>query len=223
MAVRRGLSVVGQSSRPRELSDRFPFLGRSTRKKKKKAPSCWKVVPCCLRGPSSCQVPNKIELDDLCLGTLWFTRDEDPLELDFVNAEECLYPLMAGIPYQLCSLGNKALHVNDTSYYPETERPYFTVKMLKESVGIACIFGRCLGIRISQIQVHSFRVRVRVRVRVAFVSSFLYVTMILYSQYRPTHQPADVIATNVMKALGSPTTCMCALKVLQSLSVRLLV
>ena len=139
VAVRRGLSVVSQSSRPRELSDRFPFLGRSDSTKKKapkKAPSSWKVVPCCLAGPSSCQVPNKIELDDLCrdgLGTLWFTRDENPLELDFVNAEElhflilCLYPIMAGIPYQLCraaGLGNKVivpLHVNDTSYSRDRE------------------------------------------------------------------------------------------------------
>ncbi len=181
VAVRRGLSVVGNSSRPRELSDRFPFLGRSNSArapKQRKAPGCWKIVPCCLAGPSTHQVPSKIELDYLCrdgLGTLWFTRDEDPLELDFVNAEElhflilCLYPMMAGIPYQFCraaGLGNKVivpLHVNDTSYSPEMEsvrpfKPYFTVKMLKEAVGrkgrlYIRPLSTLVGVRVSQLQV----------------------------------------------------------------------
>ena len=97
-AVRRGLKVISgcrsQSARPRELTDRFPFLERSNPKRLRKGrATAWKTVPCCLRGPSASQVPSKTEMDTFCrpgLGSLWFTRDEDPLELELITASELL-------------------------------------------------------------------------------------------------------------------------------------
>lgn len=162
VAVRRGLSVIrsrrSDTSRPSELSNRFPFLDRSSgpssnKQKKKTRGATWKTVPCCVRGPSCSHVPYKSELDELCregLGTLWFSRTEDPLELELINAEElhflilCLYPILKEVPYEFCraaGVGNKVivpLNIDDSRYIPDVDRPfqpYFTVLKLKDAVG----------------------------------------------------------------------------------------
>ena len=140
-----------ESARPRELTDRFPFLERSNPKRLRKGrATAWKTVPCCLRGPSASQVPSKTEMGRTGLGSLWFTRDEDPLELELITASElhflilCLYPMLRSTPYQFCraaGLGNKVivpLLIDDSSFLPASERPfkpYFSVQMLKDAVG----------------------------------------------------------------------------------------
>lgn len=150
--VQQGLSVVSRdSARPRELTDRFPFLQKA--KKKRNRATGWKTVPCCLGGPSTSNVPCRTELDSLCregVGTLWFTKDEDPLELELLQPAElhflivCLYPMLKSVPYEFCraaGLGNKVivpLKINDDMYLPAAElpfRPYFSVNQLKSAVG----------------------------------------------------------------------------------------
>ena len=71
----------------------------------------WKVVQRVLSGPNIHSLPKRGPLDRLCkcgLGTLWFTKD-DPLSIGtYLTPDElhylflCLYPILAGIPYEFC-------------------------------------------------------------------------------------------------------------------------
>ena len=92
-------------------------------------------------------------MDGLCrigLGTLWFTKEEEPLELDLLNAEELnyllisLYPKLMDVPYQFCRAGGPShqiivpFAIEDASKVPAVDQsfsPYFTVSMLKALVG----------------------------------------------------------------------------------------
>lgn len=164
-AVQRGLSVLNRNRRRSsdtvsgELSDRFPFLSRGTgrqgqgRSKKKVRISTWKTVPCCFSSPSTVRVPTKAVLDTLCrdgLGTLWFVKDQEPLELEYLSAMElhffltCLYPSIRNAPYELCRAGGPGhqvlvpIPIDDPDKVPHAGRPFvpfFTVEMLKTSIG----------------------------------------------------------------------------------------
>lgn len=117
-AVQRGLSLVRNKPKhqPAELGDRFPFLNRGKRanlgrQKSHSKHITWKTVPCCLSGPHVTRVPSKAILDGLCregLGTLWFTKDQELLELDLLDVREfhfmiiCLYPCLKNVPYEIC-------------------------------------------------------------------------------------------------------------------------
>lgn len=162
-AVQRGLSVIsgaGGGGQPSELGERFPFLNRGKRvgsklnkSKKQGKRITWKTIPCCLSGPHATRVPTRDLLDGLCregLGTLWFSKDQEPLELELLDAQEfhfqivCLYPSLKNVPYEICRAGGPghqvlvALHIDDPTKTPSSDRPFtpfFDVEHLKELIG----------------------------------------------------------------------------------------
>lgn len=147
----------------------------------KRARICpWKTVPCCLPSHSVTRVLNRDQLDSLCregLGTLWFTREVDPLVLELLNARELhfllttLYPSLKNIPYQFCRAGGPGhqvivpLSINESDMEPSLDypfTPYFTVEQLKGLVGRkGCLYLRPLQelpkcTRVSQVEVYVF-------------------------------------------------------------------
>ena len=146
-AVQRGLSVLNRDELQGELSDRFPFLNRGKRPSrsrgsmasKRRKNVTWRTVPCCLPGPSHCRIPNRAVLDGLCregMGTLWFTKDEEPLELDMLSADELhylivnLYPMLQNVPYRLCRAGGPGhqvivpLIIDEPAKIPANDQPF---------------------------------------------------------------------------------------------------
>ena len=153
-AVQHGLSLLNSTAPlPTELGTRFPFLNQGGRRQKRRKISKWKTIPCCLSKPDISRVPTKSAMDDLCrdgMGTLWFSRDEEPLELDLLSSTELhylvvsLYPMLKNTSYEFCRAGGPGhqvivpLSIDDPTRIPSNDQPflpYFTVEMLKTSIG----------------------------------------------------------------------------------------
>ena len=139
-AVQHGLSLLNSTAPlPTELGTRFPFLNQGGRRQKRRKISKWKTIPCCLSKPDISRVPTKSAMDDLCrdgMGTLWFSRDEEPLELDLLSSTELhylvvsLYPMLKNTSYEFCRAGGPGhqvivpLSIDDPTRIPSNDQPF---------------------------------------------------------------------------------------------------
>ena len=157
--ARASIQANGQSPVATELGRRFNNGGsnsglpaRGTRRRQLRGQT-WKVVPCCVTGPTSVRIPTKGPLNELCkrgLGTLWFSAS-DKLQIDTsLSPEEfhflllCLYPMLNDIPYELCKAAGPGHNVivpltfEEDTFRPDASRPFsphFSPDEVKSQVG----------------------------------------------------------------------------------------